>query len=449
MPDADRQKHLGHCPHCGRLMRYLGAAAQVEPFWNRMPAFFRYPLAGDPLLVILICTLVPMLLNRNLLGLIGSFILLLALFKYTYAVITHTAAGHLKPPPVSVAFTGSGFDIIILQMLVFAMMGGMVFFAARIGGALLAMPALIFLTLALPASIILLANERRVLSAVNPINLLSLMTRIGWPYLVMYVHLILMLLATATLQDFSLNHFSPQVGNALSGLLASYFMLILFHMLGYLQFQYQEVLGYAADLQAQDTQADGPNPDRSRRIDADIDIYLKEGQYDRVQTLLINQLKKHPQQAHLLERLYLLLRARDDWDNLLKYHVQLLQWMLHRNDQTQMVALLQALRERDGQFALHDPELAYHCAQLLYTSGHYALMLWLLKDFHKRFADYPDIASVYLLAAQALANGLGLWDKASAFLRYVDTRCKTHPAHATAALYLQRAANRQRLEGGI
>ena len=46
-----------------------------------------------------------------------------------------------------------------------------------------------------------------------------------------------------------MNHFPMWVAQPLAGFLNSTFTLILFHMLGYLLFQYQEELGFASDLQ--------------------------------------------------------------------------------------------------------------------------------------------------------------------------------------------------------
>src|SRR5690554_5062776 len=154
MPDADSRQHRALCPHCSKAIRYLGATSEVVPFWNRIGAFFRYPFYSDPLIVIAICTLVPSLAPANLIGLIIALALALALVKYTYAVINHTAEGHLKPPAVSVAFTGDGFSIVFLQLLVFILMGGLTGAAAMLGGPILMMLALAFVILAMPASII-------------------------------------------------------------------------------------------------------------------------------------------------------------------------------------------------------------------------------------------------------------------------------------------------------
>lgn len=126
----------GALPQCSQAMRYLGAGTEVTPFWNRLGAFFRYPFHLDPLLVIAICTLVPLAAPANLFGLLLALALAVCLFKYTYAVIRHTAEGHLRPPPAAVAFTGEGFQVVFLQLLVFVALGGLVAAAAIFGGAL-------------------------------------------------------------------------------------------------------------------------------------------------------------------------------------------------------------------------------------------------------------------------------------------------------------------------
>ena len=286
MPDADTRQRRALCPRCSKAMRYLGAATEVVPFWQRVGAFFRYPFHTDPLIVIAICTLVPVVAPANIIGLIIWLVLALALFKYTYAVINHTAEGHLKPPAVSVAFTGSGFDIVVLQLLVFVLMGGLVGAAAMLGGPILMMLAVAFVVLALPASIMVLAMERSVGAAVNPMNLAVLISRIGTPYFLLYGYLILLTLASGAAQDFAVNHFPFWVAQPLAGFLNSTFTLILFHMLGYLLFQYQEELGFASDIQDDTAGQDTHQRDRSARFDADIDMNLKDGNYDRVQNML-------------------------------------------------------------------------------------------------------------------------------------------------------------------
>lgn len=447
MPDADNRKRHALCPRCSRAMRYLGAATEVVPFWNRLGAFFRYPFHTDPLIVIAICTLVPLLVKANIVGLIITLLLALALLKYTYDVIRHTAEGHMKPPPVSVAFSGSGFDIVILQLLVFVLMGGLVGAAAMIGGQLLMMLALAFVILALPASIMVLAMERSVVAAVNPMNLAVLISRIGSPYFLLYGYLILLTLASGAAQDFAVNHFPLWFSQPLAGFLNSTFTLILFHMLGYLLFQYQEELGFASDLQDGEQPGEVQHRDRSARFDADIDMNLKDGNYDRVQSMLKEALKKDPQHPQRIGQLFQLLQARNDTADLYRYHPRLLGWLATGNNGDDMATLLATLETVEPGFRLDDPELAVRCARTLYPRGHYKAVLKLLQDFHKRFPDSQELAPAYLLVAQSLANGLNQWEKATAFLNFIQKRCGNHPLHSQIATYLSQAENREPLKG--
>ena len=446
MPDADSKRRHGLCPRCNQVMRF-GAATAVEPFWNRLGAFFRYPFHLDPLLVIGICTLVPLLLTANLIGLIISLLLFMALLKYTYAVINRTADGHMTPPPLAEAFSGDGFGIVFLQLLVFVLMGALVAAAGMLGGPLLAVVATALVMLALPASIMVLAMEQSVGAAVNPLNLAALISRIGWPYFLLYGYLILLSLASGAAQEFAVNHFSPWLAHPLAGFLNSTFTLILFHMLGYLLFQYQEELGFASDLQDEGQGQDMAQRDRSHRLDADIDMDLKDGNYDRVQSMLKDALKRDPHNAHRLEQFYKLLSARGDAAELYRYHPRLLGWLADRNDAAGMAELLETLERLEPNFRLEDAELSVRCARCLYHRGEYRKALKLLQDFHKRFPDHEQLAPAYILAAQALANGLDQWEKATAFLNFVQQRCVNHPLHEQVAEYLQQAARKEPLKG--
>ena len=395
MPDADTRHRRALCPRCSKAMRYLGAATEVVPFWHRIGAFFRYPFHTDPLMVIAICTLVPIIAPANIIGLVIWLVLALALFKYTYAVISHTAEGHLKPPPVSVAFTGSGFDIVILQFLVFVLMGGLVAAAAMVGGPILMLLALAFVILALPASIMVLAMERSVGAAVNPMNLAVLISRIGTPYFLLYGYLILLTLASGAAQDFAVDHFPMWVAQPLAGFLNSTFTLILFHMLGYLLFQYQEELGFASDIQGEEGDADQQNRDRSTRFDADLDMNLKDGNYDRVQSMLIESLKKDRDNPKRIGQLYQILTARQATAELYRYHPRLMAWLAQRHDGDGLNQLMQTLQAAEPGFQLDDPELAVQCASALYHRGHFKPAVRLLQDFHKRFPDSDQLAPAY------------------------------------------------------
>lgn len=233
----------------------------------------------------------------------------------------------------------------------------------------------------------------------------------------------------------------------LAGFLNSTFTLILFHMLGYLLFQYQEELGFASDLQDGAEQQDSQHRDRSTRFDADIDMNLKDGNYDRVQSMLKEALKRDRDNSQRLGQLHQLLTARNNVSELYRYHPRLLAWLADHNDGDSMAALLDTLQTAEPQFRLDDPELAVRCARALYHRGQYKPALRLLQDFHKRFPDSDQLAQAYLLVAQSLANGLNQWEKATAFLTFIQKRCGNDPLHKQIGTYLEQAEKREPLKG--
>ncbi|WP_189571265.1 DUF4013 domain-containing protein [Marinobacter zhanjiangensis] len=446
MPDANPRQQSGLCPHCGRQMRYLGAATEAEPFWQRLSAFFRYPFHSDPLLVIIVCTLVPLFLSPGLIGGLVYIVLLLVLIKYCYTVIRHTASGHMKPPPVAEAWSGDGFALGLQSFVVVLVMVGAVVSAFALLGPIPGVVVTALAYLAVPATIMILAMEDSIFPALNPLNITALISSIGWPYFVLYGFLILMTMASAAAQEMAFVHFHPVIAYPLGGFLSSVFIVIVFHMLGYLLFQYQEELGFASDFQDEEQPAD-PNRDRSRRVDADIDMNLKEGNYNRVASILEEALKRDPANPNRLSQLFQLSLARHDLDALTRHHAKLLRWMAAHRRHRDMKTLLTLLRQHDPQFQPQDPDLVVACADLLFLQHEPKPALQLLKDFHKRFPDSDQIAPAYILVARILANGFEQWDKATSFLKFADKNTGDADTKAAIAAYLAQAEQREPLKG--
>ncbi|CAN0593425.1 unnamed protein product [Ectocarpus sp. 12 AP-2014] len=163
--------------------------------------------------------------------------------------------------------------------------------------------------------------------------------------------------------------------------------------------------------------------------------------------MLKEALKKDPQNPQRIGQLFRLLQTRNDTADLYRYHPRLLGWLATGNNGDDMATLLATLETVEPGFRLDDPELAVRCARTLYPRGHFKAVLKLLQDFHKRFPDSHELAPAYLLVAQSLANGLNQWEKATAFLNFIQKRCGNHPLHSQIATYLSQAENREPLKG--
>ncbi len=446
MPDADENKQQGLCPKCGMNLRYQGAAHDIEPFWNRIASFFSYPFAVDPMILIAVCTFVPMFFGQNLFGLLGAFLLFCVLTKYVYSIVERTSEGHMTPPTFASAFAGDGMGIIFQQIGVFILMGLIIAGAGQLGGPVLAFIASAFLLLSFPASVIILALEKNIADAINPLRLLALMGAIGWPYMVLYGHLVLLFFALTAAQDFVFQHFPMMIAHPVSGFLFSYFMVIVFHMLGYILFQYQDRLDYAADLHEGEAEPVSMIQNRSLRVDADIDINLKEGRYDTVLGILEEELKKNPNHIIRREQLYKLLWASQNKEKLSKYAQPILRLFVSNNTPEKSAVLLKTLLKHNSQFQLQDPELIFQLSQQLYHQGEYRLILVLVKDMHRRFDTFDKLPDTYLVVAKTLANGLQQWAKASTYLTFIKQKFAEHPMQNKLPEYLTAVAEHKRFE---
>lgn len=173
------------CPICHQAVESLGVGNVIEPFWQRLPAIFAWPLQRTPLLFMLAISglwiLVAFLLGGSLVGwLIGNVVLYAVFFKYAYVVLENTAQGHLEPEPITWSTIteelGLPFKQLFILFLVIVIDAGL----NRIGGSGLLLVGMFLTTLLLPASIMVLAIEHRLLVAINPVILIG-GRRTSWP----------------------------------------------------------------------------------------------------------------------------------------------------------------------------------------------------------------------------------------------------------------------------
>lgn len=228
------------CPICRKELESQGIGNTITPFWERFPRFFSYPATTEILIfltVISVFSLVVMV--SNLLYILLTFFVL----KYGYVILTHTAEGDLSPPTISASDLGKANNLPFQQIVVFLLMLFIVTQAFALGTAI-GIIVFLFVLLSVPASVMVLAIDKNLFKAINPLILMGIMSRVGRSYFVLYV--LLLLLSTG--------------GNIVESLLApilpfwlfiivatfasSYFTLIMFNMMGYLIYQYHEELGF-------------------------------------------------------------------------------------------------------------------------------------------------------------------------------------------------------------
>lgn len=425
VPTLRDSRRGANCPRCQKPLDYLGASNLAQPFWNRISTFFRYPFAKGPVALFLLCTLGPVLFQGPLISLVVGLFLAAVQVRYLYAIIEATAEGKMDPPAFSSAFQGGGLSLLLQQFL---MLFGAIFFVAFVmhsAGPMVGLMALAFTLLVIPAAVLILAMERSSLAALNPLRQMAVIGAIGWPYFVLYGYLVLMILSLGVVTEFVVTHFDPLLGYPLLGFASTYFMVVIFHMLGYLLYQYQYELGFSADSSEEDVTSVNSETLNVMKQAADIDIALKEGEYEKAASLLFQDYRRRPHDLNQLDRLVRLLMALKSTKSLRELVRPALKMLMGQSRWEEISTLLKLLYQEDD-YHLTDPQLAFEVAQGLHHLGKHKLVLRLLKDLHKEHPDFVSLPEAYLLVAKTLANGFKDKVRASKYLEFVRRKYPEH-----------------------
>ena len=242
-PRSDKQLQP-NCPVCGNKLESLGAGNVITPFWHRIPHFFIYPANPAPLLVMLVLLLIGILVSGSLVGFLIQLAMVIVFVKYAYVVLEQSAQGYLRPKSFSINDVTDELELPFKQLLViFVMYSANAFVLENLGPGVFAITILLSV-LSFPASVMVLAVEHRFFSAFNPVVVMATIKRIGLAYFILCVFLGLLLSGSWFVMDMMADILPSSLALPTANFVSMYFSLIMFHMMGYVIYQYHENLGY-------------------------------------------------------------------------------------------------------------------------------------------------------------------------------------------------------------
>lgn len=424
---VDEAQRMPRCPLCSGELGFLGAANTAEPFWQRIPQFFRYALQRGPLAFAVLLTLASVFMPSSLL-------LWLALFsvttKYFHAVIEASSEGARVAPELRTAFTVEGLGLFFKQLGVFLfsflLLGG----AAMFGGMVLYWLTGLTILLLLPASIIRLALDKELEAALNPAGLFALIRAMGWRYLILCAFLFILWQSPDWVTYMLARGLSERVLVPVAVFLFAYFGVVMCAMMGYAVFQYQGALGYAVAEEGRQTFLSEAEWFRRRAL-SEAEILLKEGRSEAAVEVLEAALRHTPRDLVLRERYHRLLFGLGAAERCLAHLDRYLPQAARLNSALAASALLDARRLKPD-YLPKDAQVCEQVAEALLARHKTREALSLLVNLHQRFPDYPHIPRAYLLAARGFAEGLGQIESAQKLLKFI--RIRYPQAHQPAEL---------------
>jgi len=440
---------LANCPTCKKPLTFLDAHLSEQAFWQITPRFFIAPVQAEPMLLITLTMALSLAFYSHIvITALASILVLILVSNYGLQMLKNNACGKTGAPGISTIFSGKSARQAsgITFLLGVAMMS--TGFIHYVFGTI---PSVIIAALwlwLLPALLMHCAADSNIKHAFRPDALAQIMMNMNWAYAGLVGYLLMAVLSTLIISDFALQHLPPIFTPLMMAAAFSYFGLALFGMFGHAM---QQLPSLRSSLDPSDKN-NPPAPsathitDHIKRLDADIDIALKRGDYATAVTLLEGDLQRHGFSDLRHDQLFKLLTALKDFERLEHFSQLFLRLMVGRGQITAAADFVRQLKERNPQFKLYDLDLSNDLAARFHKTGEHRLVIWLAKDAHIRFDPSPELAALYLRAAKTLLEKFGQKNKARSYLNYIIKNLPALPEAKAAKILDQHIQKRRSIE---
>jgi hypothetical protein len=387
------------CFMCRNKVDSLGAIHSAEPFWRRFQEVFRYPLKTETAVFIVAMAFLNIAIVFLPFTIIWFLILSGIFMKYCFCCLEKTAKGSLVPPNVSAAYDGgiilSLKLIAILFIIGFSIVGVQFWLGTAIGT--------FFGVLALcccPAIIINFSLSESVVDAVNPLKILSLIAAIGLPYGLLLAIILIMSGSVSFINELISSETSI-ISLGLQTAVSNYYTLVVFHLMGYMLFQYQGQLGFIARKEEDDAKAIRSAAERTL---ANIEVHVKEGYYDEALLLFQEGIKKHNKNKTLHDKCLELLLATKNIPIIDAFVPMYISFLVKNQAKDQLTFIYKKILRVYPNFIPNTPADKLLLAQECWASGDSLSVVRLLNGIHKQSPNFSCLIPALELMAEALKD---------------------------------------------
>lgn len=412
-----------HCFQCGGVLESLGAAYTAEPFWEHLKAIFRYPFTWPVMTLIVVVSVIGMVLSfLPILGTLAALISAGIFIKYSFRCLEETAMGNMVPPEITDAYSG-GLMIIVKMLFMMIVVGVLIglagyYLGEGIGGLLTGL-----VMLSVPAFLINYAITDELLSSASPFSILRIITAIGLPYGLLIGLLMLMSSSVSFLMYLLISDWQ-WLTTTLVSVVSNYYLVVMFHLMGYVVFQYQRQLGFSA---RESSGADELHRSEVDRCRAQISVLVKSGEYEKAQSVYRRVLDRNRSDMALQDEFFEFLCMTARRDALQRFIDDYLALKTEKGYLDQLRRIYRQVRTLLPNYVPADGDVRYQLATQFSELGEYAVTVHLINGMHKEHSDLGLLIKSYTLLEQAL-DGLGKDELAEAcrgFLQKLRERAET------------------------
>lgn len=387
------------CFLCQSTMSSLGSANNAEPFWRRLDKSFRYPLNANALTLIVGVSFLNTVLMFIPLTFIWQIMLTGAMVSYCFACLKQTASGKLVAPDIKEAYEG-GVNLLVKLfaiLLIYAVSIGLI---SAVAGIKVMNIAAMLAVITFPASIILLALSNSLLASINPVGQFRLIISIGLPYGLILAFIMIMTGSVGLISEVIGSQFDL-ITLWLQATVSNYYIVVVFHIMGYMIFQYQAELGFAARANSGERREERSDEEKTKHR---IDLLLKEGRFEVAFNELAVAARKYPQDPDFSRLCFEFIHESRNGRYIAEFGSLYLDQLVKKRQDQQLKTLYRRILQIESDFQPDKPETRHQLARVLRQSGDTKSAIKLLNRLHKDFPEYKELADAYEFMAECLAE---------------------------------------------
>lgn len=399
-------------------MSHTEHAESIEPFWQRLRPIAGYPFRGDALITLALLSVGQLLVLLPFLGWLIGLLLLATAYKYAFTALRDTANGHLDPRHGVLEAP----DAVVVKFLVLniSLMAAVVVAALTLGPGTALVLILLF-SFIQPAAIMALAMDESLSGALNPATWFGIIGRIGWPYLVLFLLLLVFQISATNAQGWLAAFLPSVVAIVLAQAAFLWGLFGTFHLMGYLLYQYHEELGFEPSRHAH--AAELPRNRDSALVTTATGL-VQDGQPDAALALLREEIASRavPLDAHELYRR--LLRQAGASEEMNRHGRTFLHLLMLEKQDRRALGLVRECLDADPGFAPLQPEDGLVLAERARLLGQTQLALDILQGVRRTHPRDRAAAQAALKAAALLVDRLGRDQDARTLLTEARGTCR-------------------------
>jgi tetratricopeptide (TPR) repeat protein len=424
------------CPVCKNKLHPVSSSNAIKPFWIISGKFFAYPLHLHPLGFLIVLTILYAQFDPTLMGKLMHFVISIVFMKYTYAVLEDTAHGHLKPLPINGKVINDELDLPFKQILLTLIISAInIYILIHFGYAAVSV-SVVLTSVAFPAVIMVLALKHSFFSALNPILIVNVIKRIGAAYFLLALLLLLLLSASATVMNVLYSSVSYNSYILISSFVNMYFALIMFHLMGYVLYQYHTELGFDIAVRADDIKIKSSDEPVINSQLRGVEILVQEGKVQEANARLALMINENPAnndfQMYNLKLQHLL----GDMDAYNKHAKKYISYLFASQQIPHAIKILPIILTSSPSFKPAQATERFELAKLLKQNGRSKAAVMLINKLHTDFPSFKEIPEAYFMASKILCEQLGNDMQAISILNFLLLKFPEHALRGEIETYL-------------